>query len=231
MKNIEVKILSHNLNGMPQFLAMLTQRGSKINSMKDIEELYNRVIDKSPSEEMLKLPHSTIRRMNYITVAIVGLSTKAVSQIRTHATRMTFMSTSTQYSEYSKRENNYVIPEGISELDKVLMIDAYEYVQKAYKILIDRNADKDKVGYLLPQGLRKAFIMHGNLDAWEYILSLRLCRRNTEEVQLIMKKIFTEINKIDKVFATNMMPPCYNNQCLEGRFCCGKPLTLEEVIQ
>ena len=79
MDKIEVKILDHNLNkNFVTFLAMLTQRGSEINSMQDIEALYQKVVDKAPKEALIKLPHTTIQRMNYVTIAICGLSTKAV---------------------------------------------------------------------------------------------------------------------------------------------------------
>lgn len=73
MDKIEVKILAHNLNGMPLFLAKLTQRGHQITCMKDLEELYESSINKVPSERLIKLPHTTIQRMCFVTVAITGL--------------------------------------------------------------------------------------------------------------------------------------------------------------
>ena len=60
MENIKVKILNHNLNGMPLFLAKLTQRGNEINSLEDLLKLYNDNIAKQPSSKLLELPHSTI---------------------------------------------------------------------------------------------------------------------------------------------------------------------------
>ena len=39
MENIKVKILQQNFNGMPLFLAKMTQRGSQINSMDDLLQL------------------------------------------------------------------------------------------------------------------------------------------------------------------------------------------------
>lgn len=96
MDKIKVRILKHDFDGMPLFLAKLTQRGSQINSMEDLLKLYEENVHKQPSAGLLKLPHTTIQRMCNMTVAIFGLSTKAVSQLRTHATRLTFISTSTQ---------------------------------------------------------------------------------------------------------------------------------------
>lgn len=217
---IEVKILSHNLNGMPTFLAMLTQRGHQISGMDDLMQLYNNTIDTVPSATLMDLPHGTIKRMCYMTVAIVGLSTKAVSQLRTHATRLTFMSTSTQYSSFENRPNNFVIPSGLNEKEETLIKEAYKDVQFTYNHLINMGVDKDKAGYLLPQGLRKALIISGHLDAWEYVISLRTCRRNTEEVKDVCNMIYKEIGKINTKFTYNMLPSCDKEGCREGKFSC-----------
>ncbi len=222
MDKIEVKILDHNLNkNFVTFLAMLTQRGSEINSMRDIEALYQKVVDKAPRDALIKLPHTTIQRMNYVTIAICGLSTKAVSQLRTHAKRCTCISTSTQYSSYENRADNYVFPSNIDDLDKTMMEQAYKNIQRAYNDLL-KFADKDAVGYLLPQGLRKAFIMSANIDDWNYILRTRLCHRNTKEVQYICKLIYNAIKAIDPVWVSNALPLCSNGKCPEGKFCCGQ---------
>lgn len=233
MRNIEVKVLDHNLNGMAIFLAQLTQRGHEIGNMQDLLNLYNSRVARTPSEYLIKLPHTTIKRMNYITVAITGLSTKCVSQLRTHATRLTFMSTSTQYSAFDKRPNNYTIP--AVDLDTEEHIHtAYDEIQAIYNKLIEDGVDKDKAGYLLPQGLRKALVVHGNLDAWQYVIQLRLCRRNTEETQHVMRQLYRELHKIDPVWCTNMLPTCayeaFCNGCREGRMCCGKKITEHEVL-
>lgn len=223
MDRIEVAIIDANLNGMPKFLARLTQRGHLINSMDDLEELYDNSIDGAPSEVLMKLPHTTIQRMNYITVAITGLSTKAVSQLRTHAKRLTFVSTSTQYSNFSGCNDNYVVPNGLNESEREFVCDAFQSIQKAYETLIASGVDKDKASYLLPQGLRKTLIISGNLDDWNYVMRTRLCHRNTEEVRYIMGLILTLIKyQFGEEYTVNMLPNCVNGKCLEGKFSCGK---------
>lgn len=234
MKQIEVKILDHNLNGMCRFLAMLTQRGHKINSMQDVTDLYNKTIETIPSKELLTLPHTTIKRMNYLTIAIVGLSTKAVSQIRTHATRLTFISTSTQYSSYEGRENNWTMPDRLDAAEENSIEAAYKGIQDIYAHLINNGIDKDKASYILPQGLRKALIISGNLDAWQYVIQTRLCHRNTEEVQHIMRLIYKAIYEINPIFVSGMLPTCAHQQfcdgCREGKFCCGNKIKEREVL-
>lgn len=230
MKQIEVKILEHNLNGMAKFLAMLTQRGHKITNIQDVIDLYDKTIDTVPSKELLTLPHTTIKRMNYLTIAIVGLSTKAVSQIRTHATRLTFISTSTQYSSYEGREDNWTMPDKLDVLETRKIEAAYNSIQDIYTYLINNGVDKDKASYILPQGLRKALIISGNLDAWQYVIQTRLCHRNTFEVQYIMRLIYKAIYEINPIFVSGMLPTCSIGDCREGRFCCGNKIVEEEVL-
>lgn len=229
MDKIEVKILDHNLNGMPIFLAMLTQRGHLIKSMQDVLDIYNKVINKTPKEQLIKLPHTTIQRMCYVTIAITGLSTKAVSQLRTHAKRATFISTSTQYSSYENRPDNYVIPIGLTEEQKKLLIDSYNIADEKYSQLLNANIDKDKAGYVLPQSLRKTLIINANISDWNYILQIRMCHRNTLEVQHICKLIYNAIKEIDPVWVTKALPLCSYGPCPEGKFCCGKLFSKEEL--
>lgn len=230
MDKIEVKVLSHNLNGMPLFLAKLTQRGHQISSMEDLEELYDDSIEKTPSTRLIKLPHTTIQRMCFVTIAITGLSTKALTQLRTHAKRATCISTSTQYSSYEGRENNFVMPPNLTETEQNKMTAAYNAIQGWYTNLIEfEKTDKDLAGYLLPQGLRKAFIMHANIDDWNYILSTRLCHRNTKEVQHICKLIYKAIREIHPVWVSKALPKCVEGQCPEGNFCCGQKFEEGEV--
>ena len=231
MDKIKVKILKHNLDGTPLFLAKMTQRGSQITSMDDLLALYNDNVNKTPSNNFLKLPHSTVFRMCEMTIAIFGLSTKAVSQLRTHATRLTFMSTSTQYSEFSKVEDPYVVPRGLNERQRETYVKACNDIHNAYIELFEDNVDRDKSGYLLPQSLRKCLVIHGNFPAWQYMLSLRLCNRNTEEVQYVCEQILQAINdECGKVWADQCLPNCVNGKCQEGKFSCGKRYEDKRII-
>lgn len=226
MQNIEVEILSGNFYNMPKFLAKLTQRGHEINEIEQIVDLHEDALkDEAPSDYFMTTPHTTLRRMNYITVAINGLSTKCVSQLRTHAKRLTFMSTSTQYSAYVDHAAiNCVFP---TKDEKIAMklANAYDFILKRYAEMIDEGIDKDVASYILPQGLRKSLIISGNLDDWQYVMRTRLCHRNSEETQYVMKLIY---NKIKKVAGTQwvkgMLPSCCTpSGCQEGAKCCGKP--------
>ena len=224
MNRIKVAILDHSLNGMPIFLARLTQRGHSIKNMDDLLKLYRECVCRPPSDKLLALPHTTIQRMCTMTVAIFGLSTKAASQLRTHAKRCTAITTSTQYSDFSNVEDPYVIPEGLSPAEEQMFKEATANVHKEYAKLVKLTGDKDKAGYVLPQGLRKCMVIHANYPDWKYILQTRLCNRNTREVQHICQLILKEMKNdgIDNVWIEPCLPFCCSTGCKEGKFCCGK---------
>lgn len=232
MRNIEVEILSGNFYNMPKFLAKLTQRGHEINEIEQIVSLHNEALyDEVPSDYFMTTPHTTLRRMNYITVAINGLSTKCVSQLRTHAKRLTFMSTSTQYSAYTDHgAKNCVFP---TDDEKIAMklANTYDRILKRYTELIDDGIDKDIASYILPQGLRKSLIISGNLDDWQYVMQTRLCHRNSEETRYVMKLIYNEIKEVaGEQWVKGMLPMCCTKYgCQEGKKSCGRKFEMEEL--
>lgn len=232
MHNIEVEILSGNFYNMPKFLAKLTQRGHEINEIDQIVSLHDEALyDEAPSDYFMTTPHTTLRRMNYITVAINGLSTKCVSQLRTHAKRLTFMSTSTQYSAYVDHAAiNCVFP---TKDEKIItkLANAYDLILKRYAEMIDDGVDKDVASYILPQGLRKSLIVSGNLDDWQYVMQTRLCHRNSEETQYVMKLIYNEIKEVaGSQWVKGMLPMCCTKYgCQEGKKSCGRKFELEEL--
>lgn len=215
-------ILDHNFNGMPIFLAKLTQRGDSLKSADDVQALYDDTVKMTPSKKLMSYPHSTLFRMNYLTVAIVGLSTKAVSQIRTHAKRLTFISTSTQYSDYRDNFNCY------TEIENDTVRDLLKHIFDTYSKLKVDGASNDDASYILPQGLRKILICSGNLDDWRYVLRTRLCKRNTKEVRQIMTDIYNAIKKsCGEAFVVGMLPGCVTDKCREGKFSCGEKFNAE----
>lgn len=230
--DIEVKVLGTWL-GEELFLGRLTQRGDEIRDMEDLMTLHNKsLLGKVPSADYMRLPHTTLRRMSFIEVAIVGLSTKCMNQLRTHATRLTFVSTSTQYSNYTGQDN-FILPSGLSEEAADIMKEFYDNAQNVYNKLINEyGVDNDKASYVLPQSLRKVVIISGSLDAWEYVMRTRLCYRNSEEMQYVMKLIYKEFAKrMPPTYLVNMLPKCTTTGCEEGKFCCGKKFDEKECLR
>lgn len=232
MKNIQVKVINEAHNspaGMMMFLARLTQKGHTINSMTDLENLYDNSMDNHKSAKAVSnLPHGTIKRFSPITVAIVGASRRFLAQIRTHHVGIDFVSASLQYSDYSTN-GQYTVPFEILEAPEAIQ---EAYAKKCdddilfYKYLVDEGVDNDAAGYTMNQALRNVLIIQGNHDAWMNLIKLRSCHRNTPETQYVTLLVWEALlgtNNGQTLFAY-AGPFCKFGPCQEGSMSCGNPI-------
>lgn len=243
MDKIEVKVLdAHNdPGGLMMFLAKLTQRGHKISSMADLEQLFES--SRSPKAETIErvaaLPHGTIKRFAPITVAIVGASRRFLAQARTHQVGFNYVSASLQYSDYSGK-GQFVVPYALTKYDNEhaedISVTASEsmiarYLQSCEDSMtnyasIAEATDNDTAGYAAPQGLRNILIIQANHEAWMNFIRARSCNRNTNETQYVTLRIWEALLKTpggEEMFKM-AGPDCMWGACREGHMCCGKPL-------
>lgn len=230
MNKIEVAVLSEHGDpgGMMMFLAKLTQRGHSIKDMADLHALYSACsCPKSRAiENMVKLPHGTIKRFCPITIAIVGASRRFLAQARTNQVGFNYVSASLQYSNYSGK-SDFVVPYALldNEVSKEKYLASCQASMEAYEY-IAADADNDTAGYAAPQGLRNILIMQANHQSWDYFIRLRGCNRNTVETQYITMLIWEALlNTLDgEAFFGNSGADCMSGACREGKMCCGVSL-------
>lgn len=257
MDKIEVAVLDqhHNPEGMMMFLARLTQRGHAIKSMTDLQDMFAECINKydwKSSARVARLPHGTIKRFTPITIAIVGASRRFLAQARTHSTGLNFVSASLQYSDYSDDAQFCVPPEVIKSTKEGLKvgyradidgaplhltptdiyIDNCNESMRNYKEFVELGFSNDTAGYMAPQGLRNILIIQGNHEAWDNFVRTRMCKRNTEETQVVTAMILNELIKSNAgdAFFTLSGPDCLGCGCREGKMSCGKPLNREQYF-
>lgn len=232
MDKIEVKILNcfaiKEAEKNMVFAARLTQRGHAIHSMDDLMALY----DKSFSEETLKnivhLPHPTVQKFSVITVAIVGASRRFLAQITRHQNEVKFMSASLQYSNYSGKAD-FVVPYEIMTAEENiqnLYMESCQSDMDCYERLCQMGVGHDAAGYATPQGLRNVLIISATPYQWKHMIGQRTCRRNTDEMRIVMLKIWKELYELSPMlFAPELTGPfCQRGKCVERRMTCGKPL-------
>lgn len=243
MNKIEVKILNHAAVKETEknmvFVARLTQRGHAIHSMDDLMELY----EKSFGEELVKnishLPHPTVQKFSVITVAVVGASRRFLSQITRHQNEVKFMSASLQYSDYSG-EAAFAVPYEIlmaEENIRKFYMDSCQSDMDCYEELCSMGIHHDAAGYATPQGLRNVLIISATTYQWKHMIGQRSCRRNTDEMRIVMLKIWQELYQFSPVlFAPDLTGPfCQRGICAEGKMTCGNPLkksqSPEQILQ
>lgn len=226
MNKIEVAVIGNygDPGQMAGFLARLTQRGHKISTISDLQELYNKDASSAFVEALAKLPHGTIKRFTPITVAIVGASRRFLAQARTNQVGFNYVSASLQYSDYSD-DAQFVVPYALMEKGPAFVrayTDSCETAMRNYKVF-SQWTDNDTAGYAAPQGLRNILIIQGNYQAWEYFIRLRGCNRNTVETQYVTMLIWDALlhTKNGQEFFGNCGADCMYGHCREGKMCCG----------
>ena len=201
------------------FAARLTQRGHSINNMEDLLQLYNQSYRADTVENISSLPHPTIQKFTVITVAVVGASRRFLSQITRHQNEVKFMSASLQYSNYSgvaafvKPYEILKAPEDIQNL----YIKSCLSDMDSYEALCKSGISHDTAGYVTPQGLRNVLIISATPYQWKHMIGQRCCRRNTDEMRIVMLKVWhTLYLKNPVLFDPSWTGPfCQREHCQE----------------
>lgn len=225
MKNIEVKILNPQglIDAQKAMLAgaTLTQKSHKIYNMDDFLEIYDKEIDPKRVAGLASLPHPALQKLGSCAVMLTGISRRALAQITRHQNEVKFMAGSLQYSDHSKVQK-FVMPP-VKEPERTKIAWAYESAALAYDELVAKGVDRDIAGYVLPQGFRTSLMMVATPYQLKYMIKLRTCKRNTEEVRYIFLKLAKELIEIAPELFSGCYPDCYyqDGKCPEGKMTCG----------
>ena len=229
MDQIETKIL--NCDAVKEaeknmvFVARLTQRGHTIHNMDDLLRLYNKAFQPDTVKGINSLPHPAVQKFTVITVAVVGASRRFLSQITRHQNEVKFMSASLQYSNYSGKAA-FAIPYEIMMASpdiRSLYMKSCLLDMDCYESLCRAGISHDSAGYVTPQGLRNVLLISATPYQWKHMIGQRSCRRNTDEMRIVMLKVLDNLYDLSPVLFCPAMtgPFCQRDKCLEGKMSCG----------
>lgn len=227
MNNIQIKILNpeaiKTAEKMMVCAARLTQRGHKIKSLQEFMDLYQKPYTEKTIKAFVNLPHPTIQKFAVINIAVVGASRRFLAQITRHQNEVKFMSASLQYSDYSG-EAAFTVPYDFIERKAAdEYIEAQRKAMDYYADAIDAGIGNDAAGYLAPQGLRNALLISATPYQWKHMISQRTCRRNTEETQYVMLRIWEALKEASPALFSGCGPFCLQDGCKEGKMRCDIP--------
>lgn len=229
MNNIQIKILNPDAiktaEKMMVCAARLTQRGHKIKDLQDFMDLYQKPYTEKTIKTFVNLPHPTIQKFAVINIAVVGASRRFLAQITRHQNEVKFMSASLQYSDYSG-EADFVVPYAFLESDEDVITEYLEsecHAMSAYRGAVKAGFGNDAAGYLAPQGLRNVLLISATPYQWKHMISQRTCRRNTEETQYVMLKIWEALKDASPALFSACGPFCLQDGCKEGKMRCDMP--------
>lgn len=173
----------------------------------------------------IKMNHTSILEQVDVTYAIIGASRSFLAQATRH--RMSsFLSSSQHYIDHTEM-NDYEIPIEILKLDNPEVTKTYlegcEAAKASYdKLVNELGVDHAVARQTLPNAQRNTLIMKANLRSWMNFLNLRLCGRNTSEIEYIAYLIKKDLNEyipnISKYFAPDCVVKGY---CTQGKKSCG----------
>ena len=234
MDKIQVKILNPqaiaDAEKMAVSMARLTQRGAKIKSMKDFEQLLEMPYTAELVTALCDMPHPTLQKFGLVNIAVIGASRRFLAQITRHQNEVKFMSGSLQYSDYTGKAM-FCVPYEMTEYDaenhQGLPVVTNEYLEGCLRDLKEYEAlvpfiGRDAAGYKMPQGMRNILVISALPFQWRHMISQRICNRNSLETQYVMLKCWYELEKHSCMF-NHSSPACWPSKvCPEGKMCCGK---------
>lgn len=227
MNNIKVTMINHSEHYSDEYLSGLVRitYSEKLNGKQDVASqlLDYKKQDSNLISNCVKFNHTSIlEHVNY-TFMIEGASRSLLAQITRHRL-FSFTSGSQHYIDYSKI-GGFETP--IELLNQPIEIqekyqESLNVSMSYYKELINQGVDHSVARQVLPNAMRNNLIMSGNLREWCHFLNLRLCGRNTTEIQYIAYLIYKELKKYNPIILSQVGPDCIQTgKCTQGHKSCG----------
>lgn len=235
MKNIKVVSLNKSHENPEEFIANIVNLtfSKRLNSSPNPEEmiLNTEAAKINTVKNVVEMNHTGMLEHINCTYLIQGASRSFLAQITRHRL-FSFVSASQHYMDYSDF-GDFVIPVELEQQENnQLLIEYLETNKKAlqsYSELISKGIPHDVARQVLPNSMRNNLIVTGNLRQWLNFLNLRLCNRNTSEIQYVAMLIKEDLEKYVPTITKYMGPDCITHgHCTQKHLYCGDPYTDEK---
>lgn len=182
---------------------------------------------------VVEMKHTGMLEHVNCTYLIQGASRSFLAQITRHRL-FSFVSASQHYMDYSDF-GDFVIPIELENADPELKKKYLEGNKKAlqeYSKLIKEGIPHEAARQLLPNSMRNNLIVTGNLREWLNFLNLRLCNRNTTEIQYVAMLIKEDLKKYVPTLSEYMAPDCITEgHCTQKHLYCGETYSDEKITE
>jgi thymidylate synthase (FAD) len=234
MKNIKVTSLNKSHDNPEEFIANIVNLtfSKRLNSSSNPEEmiLNSEAAKINTLKNVIEMNHTGMLEHINCTYLIQGASRSFLAQITRHRL-FSFVSASQQYIDWSDFAD-FVIPVELENKEPEVIKQYLEANKKAleeYKKLIDDGIHHEVARQVLPNSMRNNLIVTGNLRQWLNFMNLRLCNRNTSEIQYVAMLIKEDLEKYVPNIAKYMGPDCMvKGHCTQKHLFCGEYYTDEK---
>lgn len=226
MKNIKVTCINKSHEDPENFLNNIVRItfSKKFNTSNNMSA---EITDKKNNNfdlliNTIEMNHQSILEHVTVSYLIEGASRSFLAQITRHRL-FSFLSASQHYMDYTDMAD-FVIPVEIENRGTEYVKEYLESCKKSileYKNLIDKGIDHSVARQILPNGTRNQLIITGNLRQWMNFLNLRLCGRNTSEIEYVAYLIKKDLETYVPHIAPYMVPDCIKlGKCTQGNKSC-----------
>lgn len=186
--------------------------------------------------------HTSVLEHAVFTFAIEGMSRVALAQITRHR-HASFGVMSQRYTEtvvddddfdgFTNYSIQYIIPDTIAKSPEAKKIyeDLFARAAETYLELERLGIPGEDARYVIPAGVETRLVITANARELMHFFSLRCCARAQKEMQHIANAMLREVKKFYPEIFANAGASCVQlGYCPEGKGCCGRAKTLEEII-
>ena len=208
---ITVKLLRYtdNPKEILEMALNMTMKQNFTPQNKDISRVIKYIIDAN---------HTSPLEHIYYTFLIKGATRSFLAQITRHRIA-SYTSGSQHYQKYS--DYNFKISDTLK--NNLLIKDASNKLMDIYNELINQGISKEEARQILPNGMENNLLFTINARSLINFLNLRLCYRNTSEIQIVSEKILKLLIPTFPELWNNIGPDCYmKNKCYQGKMGCNK---------
>lgn len=215
-----------------------------------IDEIKNMPPDKKDAfiARTVERGHTSVLEHANFTFTIEGMSRVALAQLTRHrhasfgvmSQRYTETATATEvqgddevFDSFTKYHISYVIPDSI--LKKTEAQHKYEslftYAAKVYKELEALGIPAEDARYVIPAGVETRLTITANARELMHFFALRCCSRAQTEMRHIANAMLRECKKHYPTLFAKAGASCVQlGYCPEGKGCCGRAKTLDEIL-
>jgi|6_EtaG_2_1085325.scaffolds.fasta_scaffold05451_3 thymidylate synthase (FAD) len=208
---IDVSILSATKE--PQKLVHMSLAITQHKAFED-----NVKLSKNSIANVFKMNHTSVFEHVVYCFIIKGASRSFLAQITRH--RMgSFTSGSQHYQDYSQ----YGVCISKKTKRPPTFIYALENAIASYNFLCAEGVPKKEARQVLPNAMQNNLIWTVNARSLSNFFNLRLCNRNTEEIQVVAIKILALVKNHFPELFNEVGADCFIDKCKQGKMCCGNP--------
>lgn len=135
---------------------------------------------------------STFEHKNF---SVEILTDRAIANEIIRHRHTAFTQESTRYVNMGKRGADFVLPYGLNETQKNIVIESYRNSYNSYLNLLNSGIPPQSARDVLPLGLATRMVMSTNITQWRSVFKLRCDSGAHPKVRSIMFSILEEFNK------------------------------------